>query len=267
MTALTSHGLLYSLEPISLEELVEDASLQTRVDRKYVVPRHAVADVLRHLPRATRVLDIDGLRTFGYRSVYLDTPDLRSFHDAGRDRRRRFKIRGRAYLDTGTSWLEVKTRAGRSTTVKARIAHPDLDTSRLTRDGADFVREQLALVGVTDLDTAVLHPTLGTAYDRTTLHLPAPLGGSASRATIDLDLEWSGRPGTDVCLRRGDLAVVETKGGASPGAVDRTLWRLGYRPASISKYGTGLTAVRPELPDLKWHRTLERHLGRSYAAA
>lgn len=262
MSTLTAARVLDALEPISLDELVADASLQTRVDRKYLVPRHVVADVLRHLPGRTRVLDIDGRRTFGYRSVYLDTPELRSFHDAGRDRRRRFKIRGRVYLDTGTSWLEVKTRAGRSTTVKARVPHPDLDTSPLTPEGADFLRGQLAVVGVTDLDTARLRPTLGTAYDRTTLLLPATSGGSASRATVDLDLTWSGRADLDGArLRRPDLAVVETKGGATPGAVDRTLWSLGHRPASISKYGTGLTALRPDLPDLKWHRALNHHLG------
>ena len=41
--------------------------------------------------------------------------------------------------------------------------------------------------------------------------------------------------------------------------VDRLLWQRGTRPARISKYATGLAALRPDLPDVPWRRTLRRH--------
>lgn len=55
------------------------------------------------------------------------------------------------------------------------------------------------------------------------------------------------------------LALVETKTAGPPCAVDRALWRLGYRPVTISKYCTGLAALAPELPANKWNRVLRRH--------
>ncbi|MEX5720439.1 hypothetical protein [Geodermatophilus maliterrae] len=51
-----------SPEPVGLPELVERAALQTRVDRKYVLPLAAADDVLAGLARTTavRVLDTGG---------------------------------------------------------------------------------------------------------------------------------------------------------------------------------------------------------------
>ncbi len=53
-----------------------------------------------------------------------------------------------------------------------------------------------------------------------------------------------------------DTLIVETKGGSSPSALDRALWRTGTRPSRVSKYGAGLAALDDDLPDLKWHRVL-----------
>ncbi|CAI9401803.1 polyphosphate polymerase domain-containing protein [Nocardioides sp. T2.26MG-1] len=250
--------LVAPLAPIGLEELVAAASLLTRVDRKYVV---AVADlplVLGAVPGGSRVLDIDGRRAFGYRSTYLDTPGLRSYFDAGRRRRRRFKVRTRRYLDSGTSWLEVKTRSGRDVTVKTRIAHPEVtEDAGLTPAGLTFVDAELAAGRIRHARAAVLAPVLTTSYDRTTLYLPE----SASRATIDVDLGWTTPAvlgGRD--LERPGLAIVETKTGSTPSALDHVLWRHGHRPVCTSKFGVGMAALVPTLPDLKWHRTLRRDL-------
>jgi hypothetical protein len=68
---------LHTFAPIALQELIELAALQTRVDRKYIVPATALAPVLADLDDATRVLDIDGNRDFLYESVYFDTPERR----------------------------------------------------------------------------------------------------------------------------------------------------------------------------------------------
>lgn len=71
--------------PPSLAEVTERAELQTRIDRKYLVPVDAVADLVSGLGRFA-VLEIDGLRGFRYESVYFDTPDLLTYrahlHDA-----------------------------------------------------------------------------------------------------------------------------------------------------------------------------------------
>jgi hypothetical protein len=60
-------------------------------------------------------------------------------------------------------------------------------------------------------------------------------------------------------LSRPGLAVVETKTRSAASEVDRLLWARGHRPTSISKYATGLAALRPELPATPWRRLLRRH--------
>lgn len=253
---LTPTRSVDELAPIGLAELVERAELLTRVDRKYVLPIHLLDTLLAALPADAQVLDIDGRRRFGYRSTYLDTPDHQSYLVAGRGHRQRWKVRSRTYLDTRDSWLEVKTRTSRGHNLKQRIPHPDAEVNGgLTVEGHQFA------AGIIGRSTRALRPVIVTAYQRTTLFLPQ----SSSRVTIDVDLGWTSlASGRD--LDRPSLAIVETKTGSTPSEMDRLLWRHGHRPIRISKYGVGMAALHPDLPRLKWHRTLHQHLGVHRAA-
>lgn len=244
--------VLAALDPVGLDDLVATAALQARVDRKYVVPVDRLADLLDGLEPGTRVLEIDGRRDFGYESVYFDTSDLHSYLLAAHRRRRRFKIRTRTYLDTGSCWLEVKTRGRRGMTVKHRTPHAmaHRDSLHTSRDFAQQTLEREALDWAAGLD---FRPTLTTRYRRATLLLPS----SASRATVDTGLGWVDDDGS--VLRAPGVAIVETKTGSTPSSLDRRLWRCGHRPARISKYATGLAALNPDLPSGPWNRTLTRH--------
>ena len=237
-------------DPVSLDALVAEASLLTRVDRKYVVPRAGLDPVLAALDPGTRVLEIDGARDFAYESVYFDTPDLLSFRMAAQPRRRRFKLRTRSYLDTGTSYLEIKTRGARGTTVKDRDEYDPRQRDRLTDDARDDVANAFATIGVASDRADELDATLLTRYRRATL-LAAD---STGRATVDIALEWIEPDGRGFALP--GLAIVETKSGAGPSDVDRALWRAGHRPATVSKYATGLAALHPALPRNRWARLL-----------
>ncbi|CDK00622.1 conserved hypothetical protein [Microbacterium sp. C448] len=241
---------LTRFEEIGLDELVAEASLMTRVDRKYVVPRAALPAILAGLDDDTRVLEIGGERRFGYHSVYFDTPDLLSFRMAARPRRRRFKVRTRRYMEVGTAYLEIKTRGARGATVKERTEYPPAAAELLTRGARTDVASALEAVGVEPDLVTELAPTLATRYRRATL-LAAD---SVARATVDTDLEWIEADGR--ALRLPHLAIVETKSGSAASDVDRLLWRLGHRPTSVSKYATGLAALRPELPRNRWARLL-----------
>ncbi|MDR7190999.1 hypothetical protein J2Y46_003857 [Microbacterium sp. BE35] len=246
---------------VSLDALVAEASLLTRVDRKYVVPRAGLEPVLAALDPGTRVLEIDGARDFAYESVYFDTPDLLSFHMAAQPRRRRFKLRTRSYLDTGTSYLEIKTRGARGTTVKDRDEYDPRHRDRLTDDARDDVADAFAAIGVAADRADELDATLLTRYRRATL-LAA---GGAGRATIDIALEWIEPDGGGFALP--GLAIVETKSGARPSDVDRALWRAGHRPATVSKYATGLAALHPTLPRNRWARLLRGPFDITHRAA
>ena len=249
---------LTGLGTIGLAELTERAGLLTRIDRKYVLPRSALDGVLADLDPGVRVLDIDGVRSSAYESVYFDTPDLTSFLMAAHPRRRRFKIRTRTYVDSAQSYLEVKTRGGRGATVKDRLPYAIDDRTTLTTEGRRYTDTVLDEADITGAEGQDLVPTLTTRYRRTTLFLPE----STSRATIDTGLSWSTvRRGTAPPLRldRPGLAIVEPKSGSRASAVDRILWAHGHRPATISKYGTGMAALRSDLPDNKWAPVLRRY--------
>ena len=253
MTLVTLERVLplAHLAPISLADLVASADLQTRIDRKYVVPVSELGPLVAALPAETRALEINGERTFRYRSVYYDTRELVSYRAAAQPRRHRFKIRVRSYLDSDQHFVEVKTRGRRGATVKARLPH----TGSAYELGASgpHVQDLLDDSGVR-IQTARLSAVLTGSYRRTTLYLP----GADSRATIDLDLSWAAPGGRSVGAP--GVAVVETKSTRSAGLVDRLLWSLGHRPSRISKYGTGLSLLRPELPANRWHRVRSRHL-------
>lgn len=239
------------LRSIGLSELTERAELQTRVDRKYVLPVGEAQAVLAQVGPDTRALEIDGVRLFAYRSIYFDTPDLTSYLLTAQRRRRRFKVRTRTYLDSAECWLEVKTHGARGSTVKYRLPYqPDHETS--LSPGRQFVDAVLAQESIELGDDWIFVPTLVTRYRRSTLFLPA----TASRVTIDTELIWQGDADP---LRLPGLAVVETKTGSTASCVDRLLWARGHRPTRISKYATGLAALRPDLPAAPWRRTLRRH--------
>lgn len=235
--------------PISLEELNASAALLRRTDRKYPLHRADAEMVLATMPEGTRLLSIDGRSSFEYQSVYFDTYAFDSYLLAARGRARRFKVRVRHYLDTGQAFLEVKVRLGNET-VKRRIPHDPRSLFEIHPEQYPFVADALAAGRVGQVRPGWLKPALQTTYRRTTLLAP----DGATRMTIDDDLRWQDL-GVDR-LHLPNLVIVETKTPGAASAVDRYLWSLGHRPGRISKYATGLAALRGDLPDNRWHRTL-----------
>lgn len=250
MSALDSvHTAVTLLRPVGLDEL---PPLMTRLDRKYVLPLVDLPILFGGLAEDIRVLEIDGERRFGYHSRYFDTPGLDGYLGAARQRRRRFKVRVRTYLDSGERFVEVKTRGPRGITVKHRMPY-DGDPHRLSPAARAYADDVLAAAGI-DVRHLRFEPTLTTAYRRTTLFLPA----TDSRLTVDTGLTWS-LPDGRHALRTPDRAIVETKAGRAGSGADRLLWSLRHRPCPVSKYGTGLAALRPELPAHRWLPVLRRH--------
>ena len=255
MTDIDDHAVLASLgglEPVDLDGLAAVDDLQTRYDRKYLLALSDVEAVVAEIRAGARVLTIDGTQTFRYESVYFDTHDLASYLGAARRRPRRFKVRTRTYLDSSTCMLEVKTRDLRSRTVKHRCPYDIAHRTDLTEAGRQFV----ASIAQAEAAAHRLRPTLTTAYRRATVVLPG-VAGAVARVTIDVDLTWQRPDGRGA--RLDHLALIETKTPGRPCVVDRALWRLGHRPVAVSKYATGLAALRPELPANKWNRVLRDH--------
>ncbi len=187
-----------ALAPLSLEEVLAVADLQTRTDRKYVVDPEVFAALVDELGAGLGVLEIGGVRSFRYESVYFDTPALDSYLGAAHGRRRRFKVRTRSYLDSGDCMLEVKTRGGRGETVKDRMPYDIGRRSTIDAAGLEFVRSHASLPA-----GATLAPVLTTAYARSTLVDLA----TGSRLTCDT--------GSGVLVARRRLGVARRR--AAPG--------------------------------------------------
>ena len=238
--------------PIGLDELNSRAALMRRTDRKY--PLHAAdAEVaLATLPSQTRILTIGSLNTFQYDSVYFDTTAYDSYLAAARGRTFRFKVRTRLYADTDLAFLEVKTLEG-GKTVKRRIPHDPAELFHLPPETHSFIGECLRLGHYPDVEPTWLRPTLLTSYQRRTFLAH----DGQTRLTVDEGLRWRTIGGRERVGR--DLVIIETKSPGHSSSMDRYLWSLGHRPGRISKYATGLAALRPHLPANRWHRTLNTY--------
>lgn len=173
---------------------------------------------------------------------------------AAHPRRRKFKVRTRTYLASRTSFLEVKAVGPRGVTVKERIAcdFDDAMQARLSDESAAWLEGRLLAAGQPPDTGAQLAPVMSGSYHRTTLLMADGTG----RATVDTQLDWASR---DSYLERPDMAVVETKSGSRPSEVDQLLWASGHRPARISKFGTGMSALNSSLPRNRWNRVLNNY--------
>ena len=254
------------VDPIGLDALNAVAELQTRIDRKYFVPADLFGDMIDELAGELRVLDIDGRRTFGYESVYFDTPDLATYRAHLQRRRRRFKARTRTYTDSGLTMFEVKLTGARGETVKERLPYQLDHRGELTDEALTYLATTLGRAYHQDLPPGMA-PTLVTTYRRTTFVTRA---GDA-RLTCDVDLvsvDVAGRDGRHEVRDTGTHVLVESKSGDHGGsAADRMLREFGVRPASVSKYAVGVAALHPELPSNPWHQTLRRYFAPPPTAA
>lgn len=237
-------------EPISLDEVVSEAALQTRVDKKFLLTPEQFTALSEHLGEKFKIMQIDGLRTFRYESVYFDTEDFDQYRAHRQGRRRRYKVRSRTYADTGLSMFEIKTKGLRGATVKHRIQQ-DLDQAgALTEDNLQFL--EFVLESEYGQQAPELQPVLDSSYTRATFVNPV----DSERLTCDVELEYanSGRK-----INGPDLIVVETKSADGRGASDRALAELGIREVSMSKYCIGVALLNPHLPANRWSRLLQQN--------
>lgn len=236
-------------DPIGLDEVIAEAALQTRVDRKFLLTPEEFTALADRLGEDFRIMEIDGLRTFRYESVYFDTEDFEQYRAHRQGRRRRYKVRSRTYADTGLSMFEIKTKGLRGATVKHRIEQDLDDAGRLTDHSLEFLDE--VVTREYGEEVPALHAVLDSAYVRGTF--VNPLDGE--RVTCDVELQYANG---EQQISGPDLIVVETKSADGRGVSDQALAELGIRPVSMSKYCIGIALLNPQLPANKWSRLLHQ---------
>ncbi|MBF8191898.1 polyphosphate polymerase domain-containing protein [Nonomuraea sp. K274] len=234
---------------VGLEDVPE---LMSRVDRKYLVSASTMAGLAAELGDRWAVLQIGKKRQFRYSSTYFDTPDLLTFRQHRQERRRRFKLRTRTYLDGGGRWLELKLNGARGNTDKRRIPYDGASSRWLTKEAIAFVGDTL-LSELRLIMPETLGPVLSTDYKRVTLIDRS----GAARLTCDTGLVC--HDGRHSAPARRDLVLLESKSVDGKATVDKVLRGLGVRPVSVSKYCIAVAALR-DLPANRWHPVLRRYL-------
>lgn len=230
----SAETVVAELEPISLAEVNARATLERRIDRKYIIDWHRVAALVDSLTPTHAVLEIDGRRTFAYATEYYDSATLGSYRAHVQRRRRRFKARVREYTDTGYRRIEVKLKGRRGETVKRWTDEP--------LELLEFVRETIAREY--NQEIAEIAPSLRVSYRRITLVARQ----SAERVTIDYDLRFQG-PDAGEAELLSTFAIVESKAASTRATADRVLRTLNGRPISVSKYVAGIALLSERVPN------------------
>jgi len=229
---------LEALGPITLEEM-DSVKLLNRIDSKYLTNE---ATLLRILERAAaagyRVLVTEGQRISPYSSIYYDTEGLRMFTDHHNRRLVRQKVRTRCYLNSGTTFLEIKRKNNKGRTKKKRMEIPKSEMM-------DFGPDQVAcdfLAQHSWFTRDILSPVLETAFHRITLVNAA----MTERLTIDTRLVFNNfRNGLHTTLQ--DAVIIELKqDGRAASEMKNILLDFRVKPARVSKYCVAVTLTEPQ---------------------
>ena len=192
----TLSSLIDGFTPISLQEM-ESRALLDRIDTKYVMNSKQVMQTLERLKADYSILSIRGQCLNPYRTLYFDTPDFDLYNLHVNGQAERYKVRCREYIESCTSFLEVKHRTRKDRTIKQRIATTQ-PLLWLNHCAKSWLR---TLVPV---DSSLLEPKLLNTFTRITLVNKT----ICERVTIDIALTFMrGRR----AISMGNLVIAEVK--------------------------------------------------------
>ncbi|HOZ30554.1 MAG TPA: polyphosphate polymerase domain-containing protein [Bacteroidales bacterium] len=228
--------ILQTFDTVLLEQL-DSVKLLNRVDAKYVLKTTLLPEILNNLKNDYFVLEINNKRASHYKTLYFDTPDFCFFYQHQTGRLERTKIRIRTYLETGISFLEIKTKNNHSKTSKERM--PILKPEDINdKTCQKFLRKKI------DKDT-ILKPVIEVKYSRITLVNKS----FSERLTIDTDLNYKIDGKT---LEFLGLCIMELKQDKTAKSTVRDVLREKHIfVSSLSKYCLGVASLYPQVKILK----------------
>lgn len=219
--------------PISLKEM-DQLALMNRIDTKYLTSAENALSVLNSVKDDYKILEIDSERVFTYRNVYYDTPENLLLNEHLRGKLNRYKVRCRAYVASGISFLEVKKKTNKGRTIKSRIKRDG--TGALSFEEKQFISTQ------TPLDSEALIPSLNVSFNRLTLASHE----HQERVTFDFNLSFSDSP--NHALSNG-LSIIEVKRDSGTFHANFAVALKAQRiyPTSMSKYCLGMILTRTQV--------------------
>jgi len=232
LSTFASHGL----------SDLNNSSLMNRVDSKFVVNREHLALILERCRDHYSVLEIDDLRTFKYHSCYYDTDQLDFFQRHQRGKLNRIKLRHRRYVDTDSSFFELKFKNNKGRTLKSRISTCNDPLEALTQAQSFLSDKRVS-------EASDLRVVQSGEYKRISL-ANEEIG---ERLTIDCDLSFLNMK-TWQSKSLNNIVIFELKqhrhNRRSP--FYQLMREMSIRPQSFSKYCMGMTLTSEE--DLRANR-------------
>lgn len=227
--------LLQKLDPITLEQM-HDIRLMNRTDTKFVTNKQKLARLLELVQGKYFAQSIDGIRISSYTTTYWDTTDHFFYTEHHNKRSPRQKVRVRTYVDSGITFLEIKTKNNHGRTKKKRVSVPSQDIMGI--EGTDeFVQ------GLVHRSLDTLRPMVRNHFHRITL----VNYGKTERLTIDFDVHFDNfETGNHDDV--GNLVIVELKrdGNVYSPILD-LLRQLRIKPSGFSKYAIGSVMTNKNL--------------------
>lgn len=226
--------LISPFQPISLSGM-DSVKLMTRSDEKYVCRIDQLPGILRAAQPDFQILQHQGNRLFGYKTLYLDTPEREMYLMHHNAKLNRYKIRIREYTHSREFFFEIKFKDNHRVMTKKRIpAGPgwDYHSGEIT----SFLSEN------SPYTPGMLEPALYSSFRRITLVNT----GIRERITIDLDPTW--RHG-DQHVTISPMVILEVKSTKSSNSKGFGLLLREARifPLRLSKYCIGTALLFPEI--------------------
>ena len=231
--SLNQLDVWHEMPTITLDEM-RSVKLMNRIDTKYVLSEEEVLRLLHKVLEAGyRVQIIDGVRACRYLTLYYDTPGREMFIVHHNRKLSRQKLRTRTYLESGTTFFEIKNKSNRGRTKKRRT---EIKAEELMHFAQNAEAREL-LANNSRYTTDELQPALITSFSRITLVNPT----LSERSTIDLELCYEdARTGNKASIER--MAIVEVKQDGNTASMLKLMLRdMHIAPLKVSKYCLGTT--------------------------
>lgn len=212
--------------PIRLDQM-DEVKLMNRVDQKFCINIALLPDLLNKVVDDYYVLEIDDVRVFPYSNTYFDTHKDLMYNDHVRGKKTRFKVRQRAYVESHSSFFEIKFKNNRGKTFKSRIQ---------CKNGESLYSDEVSgfLKGHSPFKPEELVPVLKNNFMRITL-VSKTLD---ERCTIDHSVSFQIN---DTKIKLNRIAIIEVKSQGYPknSKIVRTLRENHFIPQGFSKYCIG----------------------------
>jgi len=221
-------------DPIQLEEM-DQVKLMNRTDTKYWFHIDRLNNLLQEIKTDYFILEINGESELPYNTTYFDTENNRMFSDHHNGKLNRYKVRRRAYVSSGISFLEVKFKSNKGRTIKKRIPS-EFGNTLFTKLECDFINHHIPF------NTSELRPSLINNFSRLTLVNK----NFKERCTIDLNLQFEIG---DKMIALENLVIVEIKseGKSEHSPLARALREKRIKCSGFSKYAVGRTLTDAHL--------------------